>query len=496
VNLPLVYDVSTDLATVPSVLVVDGDAVSRRFVELSLTRGGLSVELAHDATSALDILSTNLVDLIICDTELPDVAGVQFLRRLGQESRLARIPFVFLSVDARVDTKLVAMRAGADDYLTKPVDGNELALRIESTIGRHRRARSEARRKSYLLAGDFSAIPFTDLVGILEMSRRTGVLSISAPCGISEIFFDNGRIVHATFGNLSGPPAFYRMVAEGAGQFEFLISSICEVEQNRRTISTSATSLILEGARLADDDKKAGTARVVPSRRPSLKSVPSPIDGLIRTTQPSAALARAFEAGISAGFSLAELRIFTREELAAWACTPVGSERFQVVLRSDLTTGASGLLSIAAPITERYVLSSLRGEQKYLGANFFLRQDRVVDLILIDIQQLSTIQASLSLEPSLVVLAPPGGDVLGMGTSSRAQLDAFLSRLEFKVLLGVGQATLQEQFKDLAALQNSNIKTKWVKAALGEGASDLRTLLVHGIRLWGSETLGNSAGKR
>src|SRR5678816_3649773 len=98
-----------------TVLVVDPDGVSRRFVESALSKGNFAVETVEDAAGAIDILRNQLVDLIVTETDLRDMNGVQLVRRLAQESRLRSIPVVFLSADSRVTTKVLALKAGADD---------------------------------------------------------------------------------------------------------------------------------------------------------------------------------------------------------------------------------------------------------------------------------------------------------------------------------------------------------------------------------------------
>src|SRR4051794_7144365 len=110
-----------------SALVVDGDGVSRRFAEVALARhGGMHVETATAAAGALEILAREPVDVIISDIDLPDMPGLGLLRKLGQEPRLADIPFLVFSADAQPETKVVALRAGADDYVTKPCSALEL----------------------------------------------------------------------------------------------------------------------------------------------------------------------------------------------------------------------------------------------------------------------------------------------------------------------------------------------------------------------------------
>ena len=245
-------------------LVIDGDPVSRRFVELALGKNGeFVVEAAESAAAAIEILHVQAVELIIADTDLPDANGLQFFRALSQESRLRGIPFLFLSADRRPEAKMAAFRAGVADYLIKPCHGGEFAARAVSLVERDRRARAIARRRNYLLAGDLLVMGFPDLVNTIEMGRRSGVLSLMLSSAVSQVFFASGRLVHALYGNLVGAAAVHRLVGESAGSFEFAPGE-CEIPADQWTIHESATSLILDGARLVDHERAHGRALARP----------------------------------------------------------------------------------------------------------------------------------------------------------------------------------------------------------------------------------------
>src|SRR5687767_9606421 len=187
--------------TTGTILVADGDGVSRRFVELTLGHHGFHVESVADGAGALEVLGTNPVQLILSDIELADMNGLQLHRRLTQESRLRGIPFLVFSADSRVESKTLAFSAGVDDYLVKPCEGAELAARVRSHIGRQRRVHQMLRQRAYTLAGALSTIPFPDLVSIIELGRRSGRLSLVTADRIGSAFFRNGQLVHALYGD-------------------------------------------------------------------------------------------------------------------------------------------------------------------------------------------------------------------------------------------------------------------------------------------------------
>lgn len=477
-----------------TVLVVDPDGVSRRFVESTLSKAGnFAVETVEDAAGAIEILRNQMVDLIVTETDLRDMNGIQLVRRLAQESRLRSIPVIFLSADSRVTTKVLALKAGADDYLTKPCDAPELIARVDALIGKQRRIRDQWRRRAYNLAGDFSAIAFPDLVVILEMGRRTGTLAVGTRRAVGEVFFNEGRVVHAVFGNLVGSEAFYKLMAEGQGQFEFLPGP-CEVRADAFTIEESVTGLIMEGARLLDTERHSQQLSGAPKRvsnRPPRPALGGDAE-LVPPLQPTRLVAAQFEIGVSDGFTLAELRLFNYEELSKWTRAEGGRDRLHVLFLSDLAAGVSAMLSIAAPPTEKWVLGSLSAESKAFGVSFFLRHERLVDIVLVDVRNPNAFRNYLQRVPSFVIIAPPDGDFLAIGTKARVDLEGWLRHFIPPATLWVGNAALEGNVSELSAIQDGGSAIRVIQGELGAGQAELRGLLVEGIKLWGRGASGGS----
>lgn len=477
-----------------TVLVVDPDGVSRRFVENTLSKtGNFAVETVETASGAIDILRNQLVDLIVSEIDLRDMNGIQLVRRLGQESRLRTIPVVFLSADSRITTKVLALRGGADDYLVKPVEGPELIARVEALIAKQRRVREQWRRRAYNLAGDFSAIAFPDLVVILEMGRRTGTLAVGTRRAVGEVYFNEGRVVHAIFGNLVGSEAFYKLMAEGQGQFEFLPGP-CEVTVDSFTIEESVTGLIMEGARLLDTERHSQRLSGTPSKHLSNRPPRPALGGdaeLVPPLQPTRLIAGQFELGVSDGFTLAELRLFNYEELSKWTRAEGGRDRLHVLFLADLAAGVSTMLSMAAPPTEKWVLGSLTAEHKAFGVSFFLRHERLVDIVLVDVRNPNAFRQVLQRVPSFVIIAPPEGDFLAIGTKARVDLEGWLRHFVPPATLWVGNAALEGNVAELSAIQDGGSAIRVVQGQLGVGHAELRALLIEGIRLWGRGASGS-----
>ena len=125
------------------VLAVDDDPAILRTLSINLRARGYDVETAGDGRSALQIVQERMPDVVILDLGLPDVDGVAVLKRLRSH---AQVPVVVLSARHESDDKVEALDEGADDYVTKPFDMEELLARVRAAIRRTGAGYSEQAR--------------------------------------------------------------------------------------------------------------------------------------------------------------------------------------------------------------------------------------------------------------------------------------------------------------------------------------------------------------
>lgn len=117
-----------------SVVVVEDEKQIRRFVRSALEAEGCRVVEAETGKQGLVEAGTRKPDLIILDLGLPDLDGVEFIRDLRGWSA---VPILILSARSTENDKIVALDAGADDYLTKPFGVGELLARVRALLRRH-----------------------------------------------------------------------------------------------------------------------------------------------------------------------------------------------------------------------------------------------------------------------------------------------------------------------------------------------------------------------
>ena len=132
------------------VLVVDDEPQIRRVLRLALTSQGFDLRVAADGESALDTLRDWPPDLVVTDLSMPGVDGLELCRRIRQTSA---VPIIVLSVKGEERTKVAALDAGADDYVTKPFGMDELLARVRAIF---RRAPADTAHTSRLIVGAFT----------------------------------------------------------------------------------------------------------------------------------------------------------------------------------------------------------------------------------------------------------------------------------------------------------------------------------------------------
>lgn len=134
-------------STLPRVLVVDDEVTILRFLRSALDSGEFSLYQAENGHSALAAAAAVRPDIILLDLGLPDMDGVEVIRRIREWSQ---VPIIVLSVRDSEDDKVGALDAGADDYLIKPFSVAELQARIRVSL---RRSLLEAPEPVYRSSG-------------------------------------------------------------------------------------------------------------------------------------------------------------------------------------------------------------------------------------------------------------------------------------------------------------------------------------------------------
>jgi len=150
---------SEEITRKATILVVDDEHELRKLLVKLLETEGFNVIPAAQATDALEVLERSVaqetpdgprIDLALLDVALPDMNGMTLFAKMQQDERLRQIPVVFLTGDSEYQQKARAFEAGAVDYITKPFQKRDLALRIRAHV-RERWHRESERRNAETL---------------------------------------------------------------------------------------------------------------------------------------------------------------------------------------------------------------------------------------------------------------------------------------------------------------------------------------------------------
>jgi len=126
----------------PRVLVVDDDPEVAKSIEATLRRHHYQVSVVHTGVSALKEARRHMPDIIVLDVIMPGMDGLETCKQLRSDPGLVDIPILFLTALGRPEDRVAGFRAGADDYLTKPFNLEELQLRIQAILRRVAKSQS------------------------------------------------------------------------------------------------------------------------------------------------------------------------------------------------------------------------------------------------------------------------------------------------------------------------------------------------------------------
>jgi pilus assembly protein CpaE len=138
------------------ILVVDDDANLLKMSIIMLERAGYKTEGAQTGEAALEIIKTWQPDLFLIDVTMPGMSGFDLVTRLRQIPDHKKTPIIILTSLAKMENKATGFQAGADDYITKPFQKEELLLRVNAILRRSKMSLSEEELEPYRVITVFS----------------------------------------------------------------------------------------------------------------------------------------------------------------------------------------------------------------------------------------------------------------------------------------------------------------------------------------------------
>jgi DNA-binding response OmpR family regulator len=167
----------------PTALVVDDEPQMTTIIEFALQTQGFAVHTAHNGATALNILRTHAIDLVVLDVMMPVLDGKSLCRRIRNTSD---VPIMMLTALGQPEEIISGLEHGADDYVTKPFHPREVALRAQALVRRSRgvgsepvlhvgRLRIDPTQHVASLAGQRLELPFTEFKLLSYLAAHRGV---------------------------------------------------------------------------------------------------------------------------------------------------------------------------------------------------------------------------------------------------------------------------------------------------------------------------------
>lgn len=222
-----------------SVLLVEPDVDALGELASRLRPLGLTVALASEAGDLAERARSARVEVLLLSDALPDLAGV--LRALDTEPSLAALPRLVLT-----RRESAAPSEGLETLRHDDFEG--IAQRVHSLQGRPPPAASL--RDDF--RGELEQVSVIDLIQLLAMNRRTGVLALTTATGAGEVHLDDGEVVDACFRRLEAEKALLRLLAEQEGTFAFTSTS----GGAPRRIEAPTRALLMDGVRELDEVRR------------------------------------------------------------------------------------------------------------------------------------------------------------------------------------------------------------------------------------------------
>jgi CheY-like chemotaxis protein len=224
---------------------------------MGLLRGALSplanVTTATDATDALLKAIDDPPDLLVSDYRMPGMDGRQLVEKLRGRPATAGISVILLAAKADISDQLAQHDQGADDYVEKPFFLKEATRRIKRVIDKISLEKMAKKAPSDgVVRGNLAQMNVIDLMQSLEMGRKSCQLSLSNGADKCEVYFTEGQVNHATYGDLKGDPAVFKVLRWTGGNFQINF----EGKTTLQTTNLNTQGLLMEGLRLLDEAQR------------------------------------------------------------------------------------------------------------------------------------------------------------------------------------------------------------------------------------------------
>jgi hypothetical protein len=185
---------------------------------------------------------------------MPGMDGRQLIEKLKSRPATANFSAVLMASKADIAERL-SQQDAADDYLEKPFFLRDATRRIKRMIDRIALEKmAKTAPSDGVVRGNLAQMNVIDLMQSLEMGRKSCQLSLTYEKDRCEVFFVEGQVKHATYGDLVGDPAVFKVLRWTGGNFQLDF----EGKTDKQTTELNTQGLLMEGLRLLDESQRDG----------------------------------------------------------------------------------------------------------------------------------------------------------------------------------------------------------------------------------------------
>ena len=258
------------------ILVVDDDPDNRAMIGHFLTNWGFTVDDAKNGKVALEKVKASPPALVLLDLEMPEMDGFETCERLKTDPDTEWIPVIIFTGLEKMPHRIRGFRHGADDYVVKTVEPDELRTRIDLVLKRTKRYATlaaapvpvevpvevsdspappagptgddESAGSDVAVSLSLSRVPFPEAMRLVLSHGKNGIAHLTNGDQSGSVHIHEGAIIHASVGEEKGSEAFYELALWRSGRFDFQDTDTGK----EKTILTSTRSLLVEASRRND----------------------------------------------------------------------------------------------------------------------------------------------------------------------------------------------------------------------------------------------------
>jgi len=250
------------------ILVVDDDPDNRAMISHFLTNWGFAVDDAKNGKVALEKVKASPPSLVLLDLEMPEMDGFETCERLKTDPDTEWIPVIIFTGLEKMPHRIRGFRHGADDYVVKTVEPDELRTRIDLVLKRTKRyatlagaplpveaseppepaEEEEGAGSDVAVSLSLGRVSFPEAMRLVLAHGKNGIAHLTNGDRTGSVHVHEGAVIHASVGEEKGSEAFYELSLWKGGKLDFEDTDTGK----EKTILTSTRSLLVEASRRSD----------------------------------------------------------------------------------------------------------------------------------------------------------------------------------------------------------------------------------------------------